>query len=62
MPIIFLPMMLIFFQKKRFHDKTYDELLKMDEKEFKIIFEGTPVKRTKYKGWARNLIKAKPEC
>lgn len=50
-----------FFPKKANLDKTYDELLEYSEDEFNKTFEGTPVRRTKYKGWIRNLKKAKNE-
>jgi epoxyqueuosine reductase len=50
-----------FFPKKEIADKTYDELLSYSEAEFNRTFEGTPLRRTKYKGWLRNLEKAKKE-
>ncbi|MCB0720872.1 MAG: tRNA epoxyqueuosine(34) reductase QueG [Ignavibacteriae bacterium] len=40
-------------------NKTFDEQLGMTEEEFNTIFEGTPIRRTKYSGWMRNLKKAK---
>jgi len=48
-----------FFPKKETFNKTYDELLDMNEEEFNTIFEGTPVRRTKYNGWKRNILKSK---
>jgi epoxyqueuosine reductase len=48
-----------FIPKKNIFNKTYDELLSLTEEEFNKEFEGTPVRRTKYKGWIRNLLKAK---
>lgn len=50
-----------FYPKKEIFDKTYDEFLEMNEEVFNKTFEATPIKRTKYKGWKRNLEKAKEE-
>jgi len=50
-----------FFPKKEIFNKTYDELLNMNEVEFNKTFEGTPVRRTKYKGFMRNIVKAKED-
>jgi epoxyqueuosine reductase len=50
-----------FFPKEDLLNKNYDELLKMNEEEFNINFSETPVKRTKFSGWRRNLMKAKNE-
>ena len=50
-----------FLPKSQIKNKTYDELLNLSEDEFNKIFEGTPVRRTKYNGWKRNLIKAKKD-
>lgn len=50
-----------FFPKKEIFNKSYDELLNMSEQDFNQTFTGTPVKRTKYKGWIRNLLKSKAE-
>ncbi|MBK7157890.1 MAG: tRNA epoxyqueuosine(34) reductase QueG [Ignavibacteria bacterium] len=50
-----------FLPKSEILNKTYDELLKLSEDEFNKIFEGTPVRRTKYNGWKRNLLKAKKD-
>jgi len=47
-----------FFPKKNIFNKTYEELLKLSEEEFNKEFAGTPVRRTKYKGWKRNLLRA----
>jgi epoxyqueuosine reductase len=38
--------------------KSYDELLSFSEDDFKETFSGTPLMRTKYSGWKRNLTKA----
>ncbi|MEO6695128.1 MAG: tRNA epoxyqueuosine(34) reductase QueG [Ignavibacteria bacterium] len=48
-----------FLPKNDMHNKSYDQLLSMDEVEFNKKFEGTPIRRTKYSGWRRNLIKSK---
>ena len=50
-----------FLPKSQIKNKTYDELLNLSEDEFNKIYEGTPVRRTKYNGWKRNLIKAKKD-
>lgn len=50
-----------FLPKSQIKNKTYDELLNLSEDEFNKNFEGTPVRRTKYNGWKRNLIKAKKD-
>lgn len=50
-----------FIPNSRIFGKTYEELLAIGEKEFSEEFAGTPVMRTKYKGWRRNLIKARSE-
>ena len=55
----------IFTEDKRFYpreeifNKSVDELSKLSEEEFNKMFEGTPVRRTKYAGWVRNLKKVK---
>ncbi len=46
-----------FYPRKDFLHKTYDELLQMTEDDFNGSFKSTPVKRTKYNGWKRNIIK-----
>lgn len=48
----------IFLPRKELIDKTYEELSQLDEETFNKIFEGTPVRRTKYKGFMRNLARA----
>ena len=48
-----------FYPKKEVFNKNCDDLLEMDEENFNKIFEGTPVRRTKYNGWKRNLEKFK---
>ena len=50
-----------FYPRPDVINKTYDEQLEFSEDEFNRIFEGTPVRRTKYSGWVRNLKKAKHE-
>lgn len=47
-----------FFPKAETINKSYSELLKLTEEEFNSTFEATPLKRTKYRGWVRNLKKA----
>ncbi len=47
-----------FFPKEQIFNRSYSELLQINEEDFNRIFEGTAVRRTKYKGWKRNLIKA----
>ncbi|MEO8665952.1 MAG: tRNA epoxyqueuosine(34) reductase QueG [Ignavibacteria bacterium] len=50
-----------FLPKKETFNKTYDELLDLSEEDFNRTFEGTPLRRTKYKGFIRNLKKARSE-
>lgn len=50
-----------FFPRNDVINKTYNEQLSLTEEEFNTIFEGTPVRRTKFSGWTRNLTKAKQE-
>ncbi|HEX2787245.1 MAG TPA: tRNA epoxyqueuosine(34) reductase QueG [Ignavibacteria bacterium] len=50
-----------FFPRAEITNKSYDELLNYTEEKFNETFSGTPVKRTKYSGWIRNLKKAKSE-
>ena len=50
----------VFFPKNNTTGKTYDELLNMNEDQFRENFQGTPVMRTKYNGFMRNLRKARP--
>lgn len=49
-----------FYPKEETFNKKYDELRNMTVDNFNKIFEGTPVRRTKYKGWLRNLKKNYP--
>jgi len=42
-------------------NKTIDELLEISEEDYNNIFSSTSIKRAKYKGWLRNLSKAKQE-
>lgn len=44
-----------FFPKNEVFNKSFEELMEMNEDDFNKTFEGTPVRRTKYKGWKRNL-------
>lgn len=46
-----------FFPKQEIFNKSAKELLNFSEEKFNKTFEGTPVKRTKYQGWVRNLKK-----
>ncbi len=48
-----------FYPRDEIISKTYDDYLKLNEDEFDILFNGTPVKRTKHKGFIRNVQKAK---
>lgn len=50
-----------FYPREEIVNKSYDELLSINEEEFDHMFSGTPVKRTKYTGWKRNLLKAMNE-
>ncbi|MBK9332276.1 MAG: tRNA epoxyqueuosine(34) reductase QueG [Ignavibacteria bacterium] len=50
-----------FYPSPGHFNKTYDELNGLSEDDFNNTFNGTPVKRTKYKGWQRNLKKAGEE-
>ncbi|MCB0727955.1 MAG: tRNA epoxyqueuosine(34) reductase QueG [Ignavibacteria bacterium] len=47
----------LFFPRKEIFNKNADEFLSWDEDSFNKIFEGTPVRRTKYKGFIRNINK-----
>jgi len=49
----------LFFPRKNVFGKTTEELLTLDEETFNKMFEGTPVRRTKYKGFIRNINKLK---
>lgn len=51
----------LFFPREELTNKSFDDLLNYTEKDFNETFSGTPVKRTKYAGWIRNLKKAKSE-
>ena len=51
----------VFYPRKDVVFRTYDEQLSLSEEEFNKTFEGTPIRRTKYPGWIRNLKKAKSE-
>ena len=47
-----------FYPRPELSGKTYNEFLDLTEENFNSVFRGTPVRRTKYKGWMRNLKKA----
>jgi epoxyqueuosine reductase QueG len=40
---------------KNVFEKSAEELSGIKEEEFQKIFDGSPVKRTKFAGWKRNL-------
>ena len=44
-----------FYPIKKIFGKSSEELYKIKEEEFQITFAGSPVKRTKFAGWKRNL-------
>lgn len=46
-----------FYPKEEIYDKPKSELEAITEEEFNKILSDSPVKRTKYKGWKRNLDK-----
>jgi epoxyqueuosine reductase len=46
-----------FYPKPEIYNKSKSELDSFAEKEFSAIFTDSPVKRTKYSGWKRNLMK-----
>ena len=46
-----------FFPNSAHFNKSREELSSFTEEKFNEIFSGTPVKRTKYSGWKRNLAK-----
>jgi len=46
-----------FFPKEEVFNKSAFELINFSEEKFNKTFDGTPVKRTKYTGWIRNLKK-----
>ena len=47
-----------FYPKEKIFNQTFDNLLKISDVEFENIFEGSAVRRVKYKSWRRNLKKA----
>ncbi|HMR40858.1 MAG TPA: tRNA epoxyqueuosine(34) reductase QueG [Ignavibacteria bacterium] len=49
----------LFFPRKEIFGKSAEEFLSLDEESFNKLFEGTPVRRTKYKGFIRNIKKLK---
>lgn len=48
-----------FYPRDEIINKSHDDYLKLSEDEFNDMFNGTPVKRTKHKGFIRNVQKAK---
>lgn len=48
-----------FYPRDEIINKSHDDYLKISEDEFNLMFNGTPVKRTKHKGFIRNVHKAK---
>ena len=48
-----------FYPREEILSLTFDDYLQQSEEQFNKLFEGTPVRRTKYNGFKRNLIKAK---
>jgi len=48
-----------FYPMEKIYNKSLDELGKITEDEFNELFKSSPVKRTKYSGWKRNIEKAK---
>jgi epoxyqueuosine reductase len=48
-----------FYPKNEIYNKPVKELEKIDEKKFNLLFSDSPVKRTKYSGWKRNLERVK---
>lgn len=47
----------LFYPRDEIKDKKAGEFLSLDEDSFNNLFEGTPVRRTKYKGFIRNIKK-----
>lgn len=47
-----------FYPREEIVNKTYDDFMELSEDQFNKLFEGTPVRRTKYRGFRRNLLKA----
>jgi epoxyqueuosine reductase len=50
-----------FYPMERIYNKSLGELERIREEEFIELFTSSPVKRTKYSGWKRNIEKAKKE-
>ncbi len=50
-----------FYPTEKILNKPLDELEKITGEEFNEIFKSSPVKRTKYSGWKRNIEKAKKD-
>jgi epoxyqueuosine reductase len=50
-----------FFPRPELLNKNYDEFEILNEEEYNKFFEGTPIRRAKYKGFIRNIKKAKSE-
>jgi len=47
-----------FFPNPAHFNKSKEELVSFTEEQFNAVFSGTPVKRTKFSGWKRNLAKS----
>ena len=50
-----------FYPMEKIYNKSFDDLDKITEDEFNEMFKSSPVKRTKYSGWKRNIERAKKE-
>ena len=46
-----------FFPIEKVHNSTLEKLYSIEEEEFNALFKNSPVKRTKFEGWKRNLSK-----
>jgi epoxyqueuosine reductase len=47
-----------FYPLEKVFEKTFEELDKISEEQFNEIFISSPIKRTKFSGWKRNIQKA----
>ncbi|MEO8446848.1 MAG: tRNA epoxyqueuosine(34) reductase QueG, partial [bacterium] len=47
-----------FYPRKVLTESTYSQLSDISEENFNLMFSGTPIKRTKYSGWIRNISQA----
>lgn len=50
-----------FFPRNEILNKSYEDFMNLREEDFNVMFNGTPVKRTKFRGFMRNLKKALSE-